>query len=164
MSKVQQENLTKAQIEQRLKEKSQAISGRFESLESKVPGKMPVLLSVVKQGAKSKVAMAVGAGLLVGFIFFRKKSSSNAIEYDDGVHQLSNQLASRVAELLRKGSNSEEAIHTAFQEQPPLMRLSSETEGVLATVLKQVMQAGVTMAGTELADYLRNRLKEKPSS
>ncbi len=75
MSKVQQENLTKAQIEQRLKEKSQAISGRFESLESKVPGKMPVLLSVVKQGAKSKVAMAVGAGLLVGFIFFRKKSS-----------------------------------------------------------------------------------------
>ncbi len=163
MSDVTTGNRTKAEIESQLQKKGEAISGRIEKFESKIPKKMPSLLSAVKLGTRSKIGIAVGAGLLVGLIFFRRKSSPQVVEYGDGLNKLSHQLASRVADLLKKGSNSEEAVKQAFDEQPPLMRLSPEAEGVLSTALKQVLQAGVTMAGTELAAYLRNRFQDKPS-
>ncbi|MDA1028784.1 MAG: hypothetical protein O3B41_07010 [Bacteroidetes bacterium] len=161
MSDVTSGNLTKEDLELRLKEKGQAISSRFEAYESKIPQKMPSLLSVVKLGPKYRVGLAVGAGLLLGVILFRRKSAPKAIKYDDGLNKLSNQLASRVADLLKKGSDSDDAVRQAFQEQPPLMRLSPDTEGVLSTALKQVMQAGVSMIGAEVAGYLRNRLRDK---
>lgn len=161
MSDVTTGNLTKADLELLLKEKGQAISSRLETFESKIPHKMPSLLSAVKLGRKSRIGLAVGAGLLVGVILFRRKSSPKAIKYDDGLNKLSNQLASRVADLLKKGSDSNDAVRQAFQEQPPLMRLSPDSESVLSTALKQVMQAGVSMIGTEVADYLRKRLRDK---
>ena len=158
------ENMSKAQLQERLKAKGDAISGRFESIESKIPGKLPTLMSAVKGGAKSKVGLAVGAGLLIGLIVFRRKSSPKPIQYSDGLDRLSNQLASRIADLLSKGSSSQEAIRKALEEQPPLMNLSPESESLLSSALKQVLQASVSMFGSQVADYLRNRKKEDTSS
>jgi hypothetical protein len=158
------DELTRPELEQRLKAKSDAITGRFEHIESKLPSRLPTVLSAVKKGAKSKVGIAVGAGLLVGMVLFRRKTHPKQIDYDDGLTHLSHQLAARVAELLRKGKDSDEAVRRAFEEQPPLMRLSPESEGILKTVIKQAFQAGVGLLGSELADYLRKRAKEKQSS
>ncbi len=158
------ESLSRAELEKRLKEKSESISGRFESFESKMPGKMPSVASFIKEHKSSKIVLSVGAGLLVGLIIFGRRSSSKQIDYDDGVSRLSSQLASRIADLLQHGSSSDDAVKRAFEEQPPIMRLSKESEGMLSSALKQVMQAGVSMVGSELASYLRNRKKDESSS
>lgn len=164
MRKSPSETLTRAELEQKLKEKSESISGRFESFESKIPGKMPSLGSILKANKTSKVALSVGAGLLLGMVLFGRKNGSKPVEYDDGLSRLSSQLAARIADLLQHGANSDDAVKRALEEQPPLMRLSKESEGLLSSALKQLMQTGVTMVGTELASYLRNRKKEEPSS
>jgi len=164
MDKSALENLTRAELEQRLKDKSESISGRFEHIESKMPHRLPNVLSAVKNGAKSKVGLAVGAGLLVGMILFRRKSHPKKIDYDDGLAHLSDELAARIGELLRKGTDSDDAIRRALEEQPPLMRLTKESEGIIKTVGKQVLKASIGLVGSELADYLRKRAKEKQSS
>ena len=157
-------NMTKAELEQRLKAKGDAISGRFESMEKKSPLSLPSLKSTLMAGSKSKVFLAVGAGLLVGAVFFRRGKSSKPIQYDDGLERLSSQLATRIADALSKGNDSQDAVRKALEEQPPLMRLSPETEGLLTSSLKQVMQTGVAMVGNQIAEYLRNRKKQDLSS
>ena len=156
-------HMSKAQLEQRLKEKGDAISGRFESIESRIPKKIPSLLSAATKGSKSNMFLAVGAGLLVGMVLFRRKSSK-AVPYDDGLENLSTQLAHRIAKGLSQGADSKEAVRKALEEQPPLMALSPETESILTSALKQVFQVGVSMAGSQLSDYLRNRKKTDQSS
>ena len=133
-------------------------------MENKIPRKLPSLLSTLKTSSTSKVGLAVGVGLLVGIVLFGRRKSGKAIQYDDGLERLSSQLASRIADALSKGDDSREAVRRALEEQPPLMKLSQETEGILSSALKQVMQTGVAMIGNQIADYIRNRNKQDLSS
>ena len=156
--------LTRAQLEERLKVKSDAISDRFERLESKIPGRVPPLLDKVKNQPKLKVGAAIGAGLLVGLLFFRRSSGSKGIEYHDGLDQLSDQIAKRIAGMMDKGSNSSDAVRKALEEQPPVVNLVPEAEGLFSGAIKQLFHTGVIVFGKELATFVRDRLQEKNHS
>lgn len=157
------ESIVKTDLEQRLKEKGEAISSRFGKIESKIPGQGLPVIKALKKKPKLSLGIAVGAGLLLGMMLFRRNSSQKQVEYHDGLDRLSDQLAHRIASLLDKGSDSGDAVRKALKERPPIMNMSAESESVVAGAVKQLLKTSMSIVGTELADYLRNRfIGDKP--
>jgi len=158
---IDQERLTKEEVELKLQEKSEAISGRFTTLEAQmpsIPGRKNLVVKAIRGKKGVKLGLAVGAGLLVGALLFRRGSSRSDYNYGGGLDQLSLKLSRKIARLIENGHSADDAVRTALDDVPPVLSFSEESEGIIAGALKQLARSGTTLLATELSNYLKRRL------
>ena len=70
------ERMTKSELEERLRAKADAISGRIGKLESSLPGANLKIPAVLKDKRNLKIGAAVGAGFLVGYLLLNRRRQS----------------------------------------------------------------------------------------
>jgi len=155
------QKMSRAEVEQKLQRKGEEISGRFENIESQIPGRKNAIVKAVREKKGLKIGMAVGAGLLVGMMLFRRKSSRDRFDYGDGLDRLSTKLTRKIHGFMDRGEAPEDAVRKALGDVPPLMSFSEENDGILTGALKQLARTGTSILAAELSEYLKSRLSKE---
>ncbi len=152
------QKLSRVEVEQKLQQKGEDISERFETIESQIPGRKNAIVKAVREKKGIKIGLAVGAGLLVGMMLFRGRSPRDDFDYGDGLDRLSGKLAQKIRRMIDRGEEPEEAVRKALSDVPPVMSFSEENEGILTGALKQLARTGTSILAAELSEYLKSRL------
>lgn len=149
---------TREELEARLKEKSSAISSRFDSLESSIPGKSIKVPAALKNKRNIKVGLAIGAGFLIGYGLLNRSRQSN--DYGESLDRLADKLGDAISDRLKRSDSTEDAVREALEDNPPLVQLTSGKDSVLTGALKQLLNSGSSVLIKELSSWLQKRLAD----
>ncbi len=155
------ETRTREELQARLKEKSQAISGRFDKLESAIPGKNLRVPKALRSKRNIKLGLAIGAGFLVGYQLLNRSRNRSSSDYGDGLERLADRLGDAIADRLSRSDTPEEAVRDALNDHPPIVELNPEREGVLSSAAKQLLNSGGSVLIAEFSKWLQTRLVEE---
>lgn len=155
------ERMTKSELEEKLRAKSDAISGRFGKLESSLPGSNLKIPAALKDKRNLKIGAAVGAGFLVGYLLLNRRSRSARGDYSEQLTRLADRLGDAIAERLRRDMGTDAAVRDALDEVPPLVELQSAKNGVIGTAVRQLVRSGSSALVSELSRWLQEAVLEE---
>ncbi|MGB1049854.1 MAG: hypothetical protein ACPG3U_09235 [Rhodothermales bacterium] len=155
------EKRTREELEARLKEKASSISERFDSLESNLPGKGLNVPAALKSKRNIKMGLAIGAGFLVGYAILNRSRSRPRGDYGESLDRMADRLGDAISDQLKRSDTPGEAVREALEQNPPIVQLISEKDGVLSGALKQLFRSGSSVLITELSQWLQHRLIEE---
>ena len=155
------ERPTRTEIESRLREKADAISGRIGKLESVLPGSGLKVPSALKKKRNLKVGAAIGAGFLVGYMLLNRSGKNSRGDYSEQLERLADRLGDAIATRLRRDMGADDAVRDALEEIPPMVELQQGREGILHTAVKQLLKTGGSTLVNELSRWLQDRLLEE---
>ncbi|MDA0378509.1 MAG: hypothetical protein O3C45_03550 [Bacteroidetes bacterium] len=153
--------MTKSELEERLRAKADAISGRIGKLESSLPGANLKIPAVLKDKRNLKIGAAVGAGFLVGYLLLNRRSRSARGDYSEQLTRLADRLGDAIAERLRRDMGTDDAVRDALDEVPPMVELQSAKQGVLGTAVRQLVRSGSSALVSEMSKWLQESVLEE---
>lgn len=155
------ERMTKSELEEKLRAKSDAISGRFGKLESSLPGMNLKIPAALKNKRNLKIGAAVGAGFLVGYLLLNRRSRSARGDYSEQLTRLADRLGDAIAERLRRDMGTDDAVRDALDEVPPMVELQAAKNGVIGTAVRQLVRSGSSALVSELSRWLQESVLEE---
>ena len=118
---------TKADLEARLRETSDAMSDRFESLQEEVSSTSTSIRDWVVQNPLKSVGGMLAAGVAVGALF-GGRGSRRRPEHGELLDQYKEALRAEVDEAVSGGDTPSEALKNAFEGRVPLVVLRNGSE------------------------------------
>lgn len=150
---------TKAELEAKLKAKGEEISGRFDALESRIPGSGSKVGSVLLNKRSAKVGLAIGAGFLVGVFVLGRRRRSSGIDFGEELDHLSDRLGSEIARRLSRGMSPDDAARNALEDVPPVVEVGAGSESVWSGAARQLIKSASSVVAAELGNWLQARLR-----
>lgn len=152
---------TKADLEQKLKEKADAISSRMSKLENSLPGSGIKIPEAMKSRRNLRIGAAVGAGFLVGYLLINRKRRGSRSNYSDQLGHLADRLGDAIADRMRNDMGTNDAVRDALEEVPPMVELQSGKVGVIGSSLQYLLKTGGSILASELTRWLQDGMVEE---
>ena len=154
-----EKKMTRDEVRERLAERTKSIASRVEALETELPVKPSTLKKLISRKDQIRKGVAIGAGVVAVLLVMRRRKPSGP-SYQDGVERIADSIAHEVRKNLRSGMDERDAVHSALEKRPPVVRVGGsgggrENSGPVAAFLKQL----VVSLGPTLVELLADILK-----
>ena len=155
------ETRTREELEARLKEKANSISGRFDRFESSLPGKNLSIPPALKNKRNIKVGLAIGAGFLIGYKLLNRNRSRSGGDYGDSLERLADRLGDAISDRLNSADSPATAVREALEDNPPIVQMNNGKEGALSGAIRQMLNSGSSLLVAEFGRWLQQKLVEE---
>ncbi len=160
-----QRELTRAEIEDQLQGRHDAIKARLDAIEGEVMTTGEAIREAVVRSPWVAVGGAVAAGVVVGLMFGGRRSK-RALKGRNAHHALVERYVETLVEDVRhavsRGEDAGEAVEEALRDRTPLIVYSGREEGKSRGLIGQfvfmALQTALGFSMKAAADFLASRL------
>lgn len=139
------------EIEQALEERQQRISERVDALQAFVPSGTGVVKSAIRRvGGRRILPVVAAAGV---FLLVRGLRSRRWTPYDEGLEQVSKQLAENITEQIQRGESPSDAVRSALDTHPPILELK-QSRGLLGIISHHFSRSFSSAISKEIVDRI----------